>query len=377
VPGRSNPLDAHRRARALELLAEVSGRPVQILTEEPLGSDWAPVTRLRLDRPIRDVGDTVIVKTRRVVLADWGKGRHVEHELAGLRAVASLDLAPRVVASDEHVGVIIMCELAGQTLETVLLDDDPDAATAAFLGYAETLGRLHAATAHHRPPDDAERYGPWPGADAWPQIVEASAALDFPDASVAVPDVDELCAVLRDPGPFLALNHADPTPGNAIVTPDGVRFVDFEGCGFRHTACDAANLRFPFHNYSAHWALIPADVVAAADAVYRSALVARIREAEDDAVYRRAIAFGCAAELAVRTQRLRLLASEGQTPHDQWRRRAQLVQQIDVFVPLATDARVLPRLAGWFASLVSAMRSRWEDASEPPPPWFPAFVTYG
>ena len=374
MPGRSNPLAPRERERAMELLRAVAGRGVAIVAEEPLGSDWAPVTRLTLDATVPDVGDTVVLKTRRVVGGDWGAGRHLEHELAGLRWVAGLGVAPAIITEDEGAGVLVMRDLDGPTLEAILLGDDRQAATEALVALGDLLGRLHAATAQPVPPNDAERYGPWAGADEWAEVIEASEALGFPSASAAAGDVEWLLAQLRDPGDFLVLNHADVTPNNVICTGEGLRLVDFEGSGHRHAMCEASALHFPFPHYSAHWSVFPSDVVAAADAAYRVQLARRIRGADDDTTYARALAIGCGAELTVRVQRLPKLASAGQTPRERWRRRAQLVQQIDVFVPIATAGGVLLRLAEWFARLADAMRDRWDDASDPPPPLFPAFA---
>ena len=47
--------------------------------------------------------------------------------------------------------------------------------------------------------------------------------------------------------------------------PHGVRIVDFEGAIFGHLGFDVSFLHFPFPMYSAHWATLPAGVVAEAD----------------------------------------------------------------------------------------------------------------
>jgi hypothetical protein len=86
------------------------------------------------------------------------------------------------------------------------------------------------------------------------------------------------------------------------------------------------------------------------------------------------LALGAAWALAMRVLRLPVLAADGQTAHDSWRRRAQLVQQIGVFDGLAARADVLPRLRTWFLELRDAMRARWADAGHPPPELFPAFA---
>lgn len=67
------------------------------------------------------------------------------------------------------------------------------------------------------------------------------------------------------------------------------------------------------------------------------------------------------------------LAAPGQAPYDSWRRRTQLVQQIEVFVDYSIATGLLPALGAWFAELSEAMTRRWPDANIPPPSLFPAF----
>ncbi|WP_433605106.1 hypothetical protein ACQP2P_26450 [Dactylosporangium sp. CA-139114] len=124
--------------------------------------------------------------------------------------------------------------------------------------------------------------------------------------------------------------------------------------------------------YSTHWATLPAAVVDEADRAYRRELAATM-PADVLVHLDEALAVGAAAALAVRVQRLPLLAAAGQPSPTRRRRRAQLVQQIGVFTRLAERAGTLPAMAEWFARLASAMTARWRDATTPPPATFPAF----
>jgi hypothetical protein len=148
--------------------------------------------------------------------------------------------------------------------------------------------------------------------------------------------------------------------------------VDFEGAVFGHLGFDASFLHFPFPTYSAHWATLPDGVVAEADRAYRRELVPALAE-DTLARFDEALAIGAAAALAVRVRRLPLLATADQPPPTRWRRRAQLVHQLGVFVRLAERAATLPAMAGWAARLAEAMAARWRDATTPPPALFPAF----
>ncbi len=44
----------------------------------------------------------------------------------------------------------------------------------------------------------------------------------------------------------------------------------------------------------------------------------------------------------------------------------------DVAIDAATNAGLFPELVAWFTEVVEAMRSRWQEATLPPP-LFPAF----
>ena len=340
-----------------------------------IGGDWAPVTRLGFAD-----GSSVVVKTRRVDDGSgWGGRHHLRRELVALSVLDGSGLTPRVLAADEEAGVVVLEDLGGssRTLEEILLDPSAgDAAEAAFVALGATVGRLHASTtgveAAHAEAlaalgTDAgrDRLGLWPGAERWADVVAATRSLGLPDAAAAADDVAAVAAALVAPGPVGALIHLDLNPRNAVVGGDGVvRLVDFEGATFGHAGTDACFLHYPFPNYSQHWAVVPPSVVAGADAAYRAAFPAIDEEA---------LAIGAAGLLAVRVQRLPVLAAPGQSAHDSWRRRAQLVQQADVLVRLCSEAQVLPSLRAWVVDVVGAMAARWADATEPPPPVFPAF----
>jgi Ser/Thr protein kinase RdoA (MazF antagonist) len=216
---------------------------------------------------------------------------------------------------------------------------------------------------------EADRLGHWAGVDRWHIVEQATAALGLPDASAARVDVAVVLEHLRQPAPFAALVHMDLNPTNALVTPAGVKLVDFEGSIFGHIGVDASFLHYPFPNHSAHWATLPAEVTTEADRAYRRELAPTLPLDR----YEQMRAVGAAAALAVRVHRLTKLAADGQPAADRWRRRAQLVQQIRVFEQLATQAECLPNLTGWFAQLADAMTHRWPDATTPPPPLYPAF----
>jgi hypothetical protein len=383
------PLTAHRRNTAVALLRPLHGGRASVVAAVPLGHEWAPVVRLTFDRDLPGVGRTVVVKTRRVEGAGHGGPAHLRREDAALRMAAPTGVTARLIAADHAAGVVITTDLGTwPTVEDVLLGDDADAATRAVVGLGVAAGRLHAGTrgvgpAYRQalaglgaPAADAGPGLPWPGVDQWRDVEVACTELGLPDARAAAGDAASVQERIADPGPFAALTHTDLNPGNALVTPSGVRIVDFEGAIFGHLGFDASFLHFPFPTDSAHWATLPGSVVAEADRAYRGQL-ARSMPAETLALVDRALAVGAAAALAVRVRRLPLLAAAGQEPRVRWRRRAQLVQQLGVFTRLAERAGTLPAMAAWSAGLAEAMSARWPDATTPPPAPFPAFRSAG
>lgn len=351
----------------------------------PLGHDWAPVTRLTFDRDLPGVGRTVVVKTRRVDGVGHGGPAHLRREEAALRTATPTGVTARLIASDQAAGVVVTTDLESwPTLESILLGADADAATRAVVEFGVAVGRLHAGTRdageEYRqtltglgaPDADAGPGLPWPGVDRWRDVEAACAQLGLPDARVAADDTAFVHERIADAGPFAALTHTDLNPSNALVTPHGVRIVDFEGAIFGHLGFDASFLHFPFPTYSTHWGTLPDNVVTEADHAYRREL-ARAMPSEILGRLDQALAVGAAAALAVRVQRLPLLAATGQPSRTRWRRRAQLVQQIRVFTRLAERAATLPTMADWFARLADAMSTRWQDTTTPPPATFPAF----
>ena len=377
------PLSEVRRQRALDLVAPMVPRRPRVVAAEALGTEWAPVTRLHLDVPVGSAGTSVVVKTTRENAGDWGGIEHLRRERAALELLRGGGPAPTLLGSDEELELIVMSDVEGPALEEVLLGCDAVAATTAVVGLGDALGRLHVATLDRedehlaalaakgslRPA--ADRYGAWAGVDAWDDIERAAEALGFPSARRAGDDVAFVRERLLAPGPFLALTHTDASPRNVIVASTGVALVDFEGSGFRHVGLDVAWLHFPFPNYSAHYAVLPHEVVHAADAAYRAQLGAAVPDARSDQRYGAMLAVGLAAALVVRTHRLARLASEGQPAYDSWRRRTQLVQHIGVFVERCRITGDLPELATWFEHLAgghSPSMVRRGDARTPAVP---------
>jgi len=163
-----------------------------------------------------------------------------EHD--ALAALAGTGVAPRLRAGDRERHLVLMEDVAGESLEAKLLRaGDPDAARG-LVDLARSLGRLHAATPRSEPPIvvDTERVGAaWGLETHGPLVLEAS-----------------------------ALVQQDVGPDNCIVSADGARLIDFEIAGPGHPLTDLVACHMGFPNCGAAAGAIPAGLLARMDAAY-------------------------------------------------------------------------------------------------------------
>lgn len=353
----------HQWGTTKQLLAKVFGENVQIVGATDLGGEWAPVQRLRLDN-----GSTVVIKTIREESGPWGAEAAVlDNERRGIEVASGLgvDVAPRLLASDEKHGALVMTDVGpGPSVQDVLFGDCAHDAAAGLVELARATGVLHGASA------GIDRQ--WQERVTFldrtfefcPELRDAAVNLDFPAPVGVSDDLKALETALADPR-FRVFVHGDLGPNNVVLAGGRARLVDFEGSGFRHFALDAASLRLPFPAYG-HWAVLPPEVIAAMDEAYRAELAKGWPEALDDDVYETGIATGCAAWAIIRAHRLPVIASSGQERALALRRRTQIVQTMESFAEIALAAQCYESLANWFHVLAAAMRERWDEARQPP-----------
>ena len=267
-------LTIEQLTRVLHLVEEAAGRPLIVLGTQHLGHRFAPVTRVAFDDH-----PPVVVKTRRPPdPGGWGQAAHLHREQAALRLLQASDVCPDLLGIDDNAGVVVMSDVgSASSLESILRGGDPTAATRAIREYGATLGRLHAVSYGRFAEYDAlrwesgspipldDRLGLWTGISMWGAIEAATRKLRLPEPRAARTDVDWLRSRLGAEGPWVGLTHGDPSPTNSLCADGHVRLVDFEGSGFRHVGFDVAWIHFPFANYSADWAVLPADVVDSVD----------------------------------------------------------------------------------------------------------------
>jgi hypothetical protein len=317
--------------------------------------------------------------------ADPGPAARLFDEWAALALLGRLDasgsLAPRLVGGDRTAGVLVMEEVRpGEGLDRLLLGGDGDAAARAVRGCAETLGRLHARTtgcgAEHAalraalgpvPPTPVSTAAEAPlDADgltsAWRR---AAQALHLPPGRGVEEDVAAVAAFWAAPDAPRALVHADACPDNCLATPDGVRLLDFEFAGFRHPLVDGASVRLGFPSC---WCAgtVPAAVLAAAEAAYRTALGGAHPWAADDRAFDRALVEAC----GYWTLGAFVWAIPGLLDEDvDWGLaggRRRLLHRMGLFAELAERRGHLRALGASVSAARARLAARWPEDRGPP-----------
>ena len=188
-----------------------------------------------------------------------------------LQAAFASGVVPRVLALDEGHRVLVMEDLGtGPTLADLLLGDDRDAAERGLVEYARSLGRLHSATRDESGTADRGVHLAGNLERTLTRLTDGLASIDLAIDDAARADIVTAAEEIADPGPMLATVHGDPCPDNTSLRADGsIALFDFEWGSKGSALLDAAYLHVPFPSC---WCAneIPSDVVAEAEATYRS-----------------------------------------------------------------------------------------------------------
>ena len=164
----------------------------------------------------------------------------------------------------------------------------------------------------------------------------------------------------------------DICPDNNMLTAAGIRFLDFESAGFHSAFLDAAYIRMPF---STCWCVfrLPAELTAAAEAAYRSAVCAVRPELADDAIWQCGVRRGVAAwTLSSMTWLLRsaIEADEPTDPEAESPRTRQLIRyRWQLLAGELASAGELPAVTELMRALLAATEG-WQAAELP---LYPAF----
>ena len=309
--------------------------------------------------------------------------RRLANEWAGAAFLDALapdpPIGPRFLGGDREAGFVALEDLASNgSLSEPLTGDDPAAAEAVLVAYADLLGRMHAATAGRL--DEYRRIretiAPGDGLSGHARDVDrlAARALAFLAQYDVAPEpgftaeMEGAMARLRDPGPFLAYQHADSCPDNFATTPVGPRLLDFEHSGFGHALLDAVVVEMGFPTC---WCAgrSPDHVVSSALAAYRRAFPA----AADDALFGPAYAAACAFfgfRVAIFGDAAKFLAEDRQWGIATTRQRT--LYWFERLARVAAQLDQLPAVGATAARVAAALRERWGSELEPLP-LYPAF----
>ncbi|HEV6951800.1 MAG TPA: hypothetical protein VKY86_00985 [Promicromonospora sp.] len=200
------------------------------------GSQRSRVLRCRVEAP--GAPASVVVK------------EFVSDAEAFLREAAGLELldrTPDLLAQDPERLLLVMTDLGDlPTLADLLLGDDPDAAWRGAADWARALGRA-AGASRAQVADARDRFA---AAQGWDAAQDLRRGLDrLPRLATSRPAVDaEIAAALhlRIPGAAAVLSPTDTCPDNAVLGPDGWRFLDLEGTDVVHAAAAASYALLPF-----------------------------------------------------------------------------------------------------------------------------------
>jgi len=198
------------------------------LLDDMTFSGRASVARLRL----RD-GGTVVAKLA------FDAGAHAR-EAAALQTLPE-SVRPQLLAAG--AGVLVMEDLGpGPSLANLLLGDDPDAAAAALIAWARTLGATLRPSMRTGSAADPEAAG-----EGMVGLLGLAGDLGVTVPAAVEDDMVLVESVLARPGPWLAFCPGDTCPDNDRILPDGsVKLFDFEAAEWRHAALEGAYCRAPF-----------------------------------------------------------------------------------------------------------------------------------
>lgn len=292
-------------------------------------------------------------------------------------------LAPRFYAGDRALGFFLMEDLGeGHNPAEVLVGDNAAAAETFLLEIMQRLGQLHARTIG-RPEEYHQlraRLGPYqvdPGryTRLAANFRETLAKLAVPLRPGAAAELNQVIAVLLDPGPFLAFTHGDPCPDNWRRTADGqVRLFDFERSRFRHALLEGVygTIHFP-----TCWCVgrLPAGLVAQMETTYRAELVRGCPAAAEAELFQHGVVEACAFWMlmwATNEWQGLLKILEEDIPWGLATVRQRWLTRSDIFVQRTQTTGYMESLGATFADLAAYLRGRWPPEADGLLP-YPAF----
>ncbi len=235
-----------------------------------------------------------------------GPGQAWENDATAVAMVGDLPappIGPVLLAADREHRLLVLTDLGVHpALSDRLLGDDAVVAEQALVDWAGALGRFGAMTRNPRArvarlQRDLGLGSSMNAMDGYLRGgVDTVAALAQRRFGITPrPGLDrDLAAVKRllEPSTFDVFTPGDACPDNNLMTPAGVRFLDFEFAGCYSLFLDAAYTMAPFPTC---WCVLdsPADVTARVVAAYRDEIMAAFPEVGDDRVWGDGLARAC------------------------------------------------------------------------------------
>lgn len=382
---RQSPLDSARYDLAIRLLSDALGGPVAVQAVEPLGHDSAAVSRLVFSTSVSGVRSAV-VKTVRTDGGTHGGQPFLRREIAAHRLLEMESAGPAVAARlfgyALEEGVMVVEDVPGVTVAEILLGEEPAPATEALCALGSALGQLHSQSVG-RGEEYAELLvelgagegelkwsGLDPDVDTLTEIERVARSLEFTPPPPAADEYADLLRCVRTEHQVLA--HVDSNPGNAIWEPSAqARLVDLESSAWTHAAADVTQLVMPFPFWSAHLSSLPAAVRQEVLDAYRLAMP---KTWSSESI----IGVALVAPIVRRLARLATIADDSASTGTRWRRRAQMIHQLDVTavvgsaLPRSLES-VFPDLCQWLAHFRCEIAARWPEAVGTPIEPFPAY----
>ena len=378
---------------AQELLAKTFGGPVQ-LDQGISPPDHSHVFRFIVKDGPANAPDRIIAKCTR----HWGQmhqradttepfpgAQRLFNDWAGVQFLGQVAekrlIVPRFYAGDPTNGLFLMEDLGDQPgQEEVLLGTETQKAHRLLINIAETLGTLHAQTIGKEETYRSIRIalGSESESEAYDQLtVDFRIALERLGLTLR-PGLDKalstVVASLQEPGPFLTYTHGDPCPDNAKWVDDELRWVDFEGGGYRHALIDGVYGRIHFPSC---WCVnrIPDPIWQEMETRYRAALAQNCPAAQDDELYQKAVTTACIYwglmmfRYHPNFQFERLLAQDRVWGIATNRQRVLL--RSDIIAQTTQAFGYLEVIGATFADLTTHLRKQWISVDELPN--YPAF----
>ncbi|MGJ6967448.1 hypothetical protein ACSDR0_36570 [Streptosporangium sp. G11] len=317
-------------------------------------------------------GGSVVVKS----FGTDSKGlRAFTAEAAGL----SLELAgPELLGVDASVPLLVMEDLgSAPTLADVLLGDDPQAALDGLSAWARGLGRLSAASVHRRADLAAlsARYGLGvPSWDEEPWLARYAAEFPSALAGIGVEAPPELAGELEriattGADEYLAFTPGDTCPDNNLLTPDGLRLIDFESACYQPVFMTAAYCRMPF---ATCWCVftLPAGLAERIEETYRAEVVEAYPELVRDEIWQPGIRRAVALWTVYMTADLIPRVAEDRPAHRFRRPVPTLRQLLRYRWETASTLEEFPAFSETMRLLLREVAGGWDV---PPLPGYPAF----